>query len=787
MRPVRIEAEGFLAYRDRVTVDFNDVEFFSLTGPTGSGKSSLVDAMVFALYGRVPRLGAKAIAPAIKAGADRARVRFFFEADGVVYDATRMAERTAGGGATVKEARLQRGETVLASGPGEVTDAVEELLRLSFDDFTRTVVLPQGDFARFLRDPPRERQQLLRSLLGLALYVEVRDLAKTRAAVATERAENAQRSLAGLALPDENARVEALTRREALEDLAEAVTDREKELAALDRAVETARERQAVLTDSMGRLEAIEVPSRLDELESIIAHARSRVGEAEEAQQTATDILDQMEARTADLPTPEGVATWKQARRRLEEVSGRMGQYGLAELQASVKDAESRLESATSTQADLRQAVAVARLEHSAHLLADELEPGERCPVCAQEVSEIPDRGALPAVSEVEAAEKEAEAKVARLRDEAEQTRSSLTTAEAARSALVEQVESLKAELAGAPAPDELESIQAELEELQESLVSARSAVKEAQAELKAAGKELEEVADLSRQVGKRLTEAQLTVADLGPPVPEADDVAVQWKELLVWRDQTRDRLSSEMDAAGVAVAGAEVAAEETRQELIGDLERHELAPVEPFAVQVAIALQEARATVERYEKATLAAVSLTVEIEESTAAAAVAGALANHLRSNGFEQWLMAGALADLVDGANDLLRQLTDGGYSLYSDDSGSFSIVDHRNADEIRPIATLSGGETFQSSLALALSLAETLAAQGNARLEAVIIDEGFGSLDTEESLEIAGSVLESLTGGGLMVGVITHVKELAARAAVRYEVIREPTGAKVELVS
>ncbi|HEX6220157.1 MAG TPA: SbcC/MukB-like Walker B domain-containing protein, partial [Acidimicrobiia bacterium] len=176
----------------------------------------------------------------------------------------------------------------------------------------------------------------------------------------------------------------------------------------------------------------------------------------------------------------------------------------------------------------------------------------------------------------------------------------------------------------------------------------------------------------------------------------------------------------------------------------------------------------------------------LTGKAKLAETAAEVAATLANHLRAHGFEQWLMAGALTELVDGANDLLSQLSGGGYSLHSDDSGTFSIIDHRNADEMRSVSTLSGGETFLVALALALSLAETLAAKGGSGLDAIILDEGFGTLD-EESLDTVASVLEELTGRGLMVGVITHVKELAARAPVRYEVVPEPSGATVRTVS
>jgi exonuclease SbcC len=120
------------------------------------------------------------------------------------------------------------------------------------------------------------------------------------------------------------------------------------------------------------------------------------------------------------------------------------------------------------------------------------------------------------------------------------------------------------------------------------------------------------------------------------------------------------------------------------------------------------------------------------------------------------------------------------------LSADENGSFDVIDHRNANEIRSISTLSGGETFLVSLALALSLAETLSAAGGTGLDAIILDEGFGTLD-DELLEVVASVLEDLAGRGLMVGIITHVKELANLAPVRFRVNKEPDGARVVLAS
>jgi exonuclease SbcC len=95
---------------------------------------------------------------------------------------------------------------------------------------------------------------------------------------------------------------------------------------------------------------------------------------------------------------------------------------------------------------------------------------------------------------------------------------------------------------------------------------------------------------------------------------------------------------------------------------------------------------------------------------------------------------------------------------------------------NADETRSVRSLSGGETFQASLALALALADRiadLAAEGAATLESIFLDEGFGTLDPE-TLDVVAGTIESLGGGERVVGIVTHVPELAERMPVRFRV-------------
>src|ERR1700683_2399456 len=130
--------------------------------------------------------------------------------------------------------------------------------------------------------------------------------------------------------------------------------------------------------------------------------------------------------------------------------------------------------------------------------------------------------------------------------------------------------------------------------------------------------------------------------------------------------------------------------------------------------------------------------------------------------RAARFPRWLVTAAVDALVAEASTNLAGLTSDQFDLTHED-GEFYVVDHADADSRRSVRTLSGGETFQASLALALALSSqmsTLAAAGAARLDSIFLDEGFGTLDPE-TLEVVASTLETLAQGQRMVGVMTRV--------------------------
>ncbi|MGQ0482114.1 MAG: SbcC/MukB-like Walker B domain-containing protein, partial [Pseudonocardia sp.] len=192
-----------------------------------------------------------------------------------------------------------------------------------------------------------------------------------------------------------------------------------------------------------------------------------------------------------------------------------------------------------------------------------------------------------------------------------------------------------------------------------------------------------------------------------------------------------------------------------------------------------AAARDRARAAATRLRERWTEAARLAAERDAALEAQQVASMLARLLRSDEFPRWLVASALDTLVADASRRLAELSGGQFEL-THEAGEFVVVDHADADSRRPVKTLSGGETFQASLALALALSEqlsTLAAAGAARLDSIFLDEGFGTLD-EANLEIVATTLENLASlGDRMVGVVTHVPALAERVPVRFMVSRD----------
>src|SRR4051794_9760443 len=147
VRPRSLEVDGFTAFRDRQVVDFGPFELFVITGPTGAGKTSLLDAIALSLYGQVPRMGRHGLGQLVSHGKPEARVLLEFEVDGEVYRASRRLPRQG-----AQHGRLERwdgsrwADAVERGGVRAVNDAILGLVKLDFESFCKAILLPQGEF-----------------------------------------------------------------------------------------------------------------------------------------------------------------------------------------------------------------------------------------------------------------------------------------------------------------------------------------------------------------------------------------------------------------------------------------------------------------------------------------------------------------------------------------------------------------------------------------------------------------------------------------------------------------
>jgi exonuclease SbcC len=174
----------------------------------------------------------------------------------------------------------------------------------------------------------------------------------------------------------------------------------------------------------------------------------------------------------------------------------------------------------------------------------------------------------------------------------------------------------------------------------------------------------------------------------------------------------------------------------------------------------------------------------LREQLDSGEAALRVDDLLAGDLRSDKFQAYILHEVFTELVEGASARLSKLTQERYSLqFKDDE--IRVVDHDNADETRISDTLSGGETFLTSLALALELSDQVQrAVGAVNLDSLFIDEGFGTLDPD-TLALVAATLHGLQVGGRMVGIITHIPELRDEFAQQMIVTKHQGYSTVEV--
>ena len=282
MRPQKLRLKNFMPFRatgDQVhEVDFSQLDLFSITGPMASGKSALIDAMVWCLYGRTARYGADSKG-VISAGEQMCEVALDFRLGARWFRAVRRTGKITDSGLSEREGEEWIQDT---SGSALLTKRIEELLGLDFDSFTKTVILPQGRYAEFLTSEPSKRRELLAKILELGVYTRVRAHARDVA---------------------KQAETQAKTRRETLAKYAglsqEHIALQKEELFKLGQRIEQVSQQEKLLRSMAQHVDQIAgLRSRVTELQSEV---QSRTQAKELAQKKADEATAQVAGLTDEL------------------------------------------------------------------------------------------------------------------------------------------------------------------------------------------------------------------------------------------------------------------------------------------------------------------------------------------------------------------------------------------------------------------------------------------------------------------------------------------------------
>jgi exonuclease SbcC len=363
MRPLRIELQGFTAYRDKQEIDLEELDLFVITGQTGAGKTSLLDAMIFALYGRVPRASSHGMRELVTLGQAEARVELEFSLDGQRYRVARRLPRQGAQSATLEilDGEDWRADPDLdGSGIKVVNERLIDLLRLPYDAFVKAVVLPQGDWHKFLKGEPKERRQILTDLLGLKHYLAMGERARARA---TELQTRIQRTQELLETTFADVGDEQLA---SLRTEAEVGIDRVRRLSEIGAAAEDHESERRKFADTAR--DAGGVKGDLEELSADLASAKDRVTEAEKREVPAAEAL---KGAADALASAKGLSA--KAGLRLKD---RQANYGRLEDLAKVDGALGEV--ATCTEERAEQEELLAELTTEAADLAPRLEKANK-------------------------------------------------------------------------------------------------------------------------------------------------------------------------------------------------------------------------------------------------------------------------------------------------------------------------------------------------------------------------------------------------------------------------
>ncbi len=878
MKPIQLVLSAFGPYVERTVIDFSalgEEGLFLIAGDTGAGKTTIFDAISFALYGEASggkeKRKSKSFHSDYVSDQTETYVELTFRHRGETWwirrnlEYQRPAKKKKDGMETTTrqaaDAQMRNedtGEEILRM--DDVNRRVRELLGLTQDQFTQTVMIAQGDFLKILTASSDDRKKLFRDLFHTNLYVDLQSrLQEKNRACADEQkaleqvilsaegkidpeAEFAEREillsycgqiqhtdalcalLARLIEQEKAAQEQARAQKKEAADqigaLIAAVTEGER----VNRDFadwESKRARLAALTAGQGEIDAqraaLAAARRAQQLETDEALMR-RTRRDMDAQRAALSEA-QAALEQAEKALPEAETRMKEAESRGGEIHALLAQAKQMEDCLPVLGEVERLKAALDTQKrelqrlteDSSRAQATYTAAQNSYylsqagLLARELKAGQPCPVCGSTAHPC------PAQITPETVTRQALEQAAQRRETAEKAQSDAATRLAANQAALDEREdrlrALKigadetqqrlaaridaAHQAAADRQREIDAARSAYQALDKRKTAAQSAVDAAQKQLAALEEDLRVQTEAFEQ--KRTAHgfedeasyrlAKRTNAEIERLDREIRNFDEQKRTLAAQSRELEEKLSGRQKTDLTALQNRRAAAldrqakaENAEKAMVRKLTLHESAERE---------IRQANAAIQKKRG------KWQIIQELYTCCAGIAAG--NPRAKLTFEAYVQQYYFRFVVAAANKRLTRLTDGMFTLrvmreaanrVSQSGLDLEVLD-RSTGQARDVSTLSGGESFLASLALALGLSDAVQSQsGQIRMDAMFIDEGFGSLD-ENALRSSIDVLLELADGKRLIGIISHVQELEERIDKQIVVTKTPNGSTVRM--
>lgn len=825
MKPLKLVMSAFGSYARETTVDFSQVQqgIFLVTGDTGAGKTTIFDAITYALYDRTSGMKREGAMMRSQYAAPEVEtfVEYTFSYRGETYIVRRNPEyqrkkkRKTGG---KDEFTTERAKVSLIMPDGsdcpgsksQINRKIVEIIGLDVQQFTQTVMIAQGDFLKLLHAQSQERKKIFARIFNTGIYSRIQERLKDRAKKEKEQLDDCQKAL--LREMERADCPENYGRRDQWEDLkksarpeADSLMEHLEEMCRLD--AQEQERTAAQMEEKNRRLEELQrFLDAADSVNELFRRFEQAGREVEKLQRQAED-MKQLKSRLKALEDS-GEAAHREEQvkeqqeicrkitqqRQMQEQAVRDGRMLLAACEKSGEELKRKLqESMGSLPRELERQMAKlvsliqkreelreekqrrdqeairfkqdyeeayhAFLEEQAGLLARDLQEGQPCPVCGS--LHHPRPAGLSATAPDQQQVERKKKRMEQAVRQADQIRDVLQKAETDCSAAHQ-------ECAGQIGRGEgrLEQLKGQESQEEEKRRQAEEKFTEA---LEQAGLSLEQYREIRKQADK----------------------AREWKEVLeIYRensiraDETYRRCREMID--GKRKTDTTKAREEAGQ--IKEKKRQ----LEERSHRLFARCQKNREIARQIDVLKEEEIRKTQSYETVLTLSRTANGTLNQSVKMDFETYVQRQFFSYVIRCANQRFHRMTSGQLLLQLREVDQLSTQGQAGldldvyspvTDSVRDVKTLSGGESFLAALSMALGMSDVISSMAGAvRMDTMFIDEGFGSLD-EEARERAVRILNELAGSRRLVGIISHVEELKEQIDRRLVVSRGKEGSSV----